>query len=186
MPKSTRKIGDANLGMDHPVLGLERPLHGVLERRFGVAAGRREGFGDGTRAVLGEFEKVLEVDDAARVRPAEIDLLGVHAREDDHLAPRAGDRDVEPAMAALVVERGNLRGDAPGLVGADRQEKMMTSRSSPCTFSMFLTKTGSGICLLPKRSRDGSAARSWSSMSSISRCCSPLNVTMPIDSLGRS
>ena len=106
--------------MDDPVLGFEGALYGVLERRFRVAAGRREGLGDGPRPVLREFEKVLEVDDSARVRPAEIDLLGVHAREDDHLAPRAGDRDVEAAMAAFVVERRNLRGDAPGRVGADR------------------------------------------------------------------
>jgi hypothetical protein len=38
------------------------------------------------------------------------------------------------------------------------QEKIITSRSSPCTFSRFLTKTGSGSSVLSQnRSRDGSA-----------------------------
>jgi hypothetical protein len=38
------------------------------------------------------------------------------------------------------------------------QEKIITSRSSPCTFSRFLTKTGSGSPVLSQnRSRDGSA-----------------------------
>lgn len=61
------KIGDANLRMDDPVLGLKRPLHRILKRRFGVAAGRRERLGDGPRSVLGEFEEVLEVNNPARV-----------------------------------------------------------------------------------------------------------------------
>ena len=84
------EIGDAYLRMDDPALGLERPLHRILERRLRVAAGRREGLGDGARSVLGEFEEVLEIDDPARVGPAKVDLLRVHAGEDDHLAPGTG------------------------------------------------------------------------------------------------
>ena len=69
----------ADLGMDFPSLVLERPHHGILERRFRCAAGRREGLGDGARAVLGEFQEMLEVDDALGAGASEVDLLGTQA-----------------------------------------------------------------------------------------------------------
>jgi hypothetical protein len=113
------KVGDANLRMNDPVPGFQRAFDRFFERRFRVAAGWGESLGDGAGPVLGEFEEVLEVDDPARVRSAEIDLLGVHAREDDHLAARADDRDVEAAVPALRIERRDLRCDATGYVGSD-------------------------------------------------------------------
>ena len=50
---------------------------------------------------------------------AEIDLFGPQRGEDQKLVARPGDRDVKPAVAAVAVERGDLCGDAAGLVGAD-------------------------------------------------------------------
>ena len=67
----------------------------------------------------------------------------------------------------------------PFLSGPTATEKMMTSRSSPCTFSMYLTRMGSFVWLRSKwASGDGSLRRAWFP---IRRCWSPLNVTTPID-----
>jgi hypothetical protein len=74
--------------MDFPTLVLERPHHGILERRFRCATGRREGLGDGARAVLGKFQEVLEVDNAFGAGASEVNLLGTKRREDQKLAAR--------------------------------------------------------------------------------------------------
>jgi hypothetical protein len=71
------------------------------------------------RAVLREFEKMLEVDHALSGRAPEIDLFGTQRGEHQKLIARPGDGDVEPAVAAFAIEPGNLRGYAAGLVGAN-------------------------------------------------------------------
>src|SRR5258708_24446649 len=59
-------------------------------------------------------------------------------------------------------------------------EKYMMSRSSPCTLSRFLTKTGSSSASEKNGSSPGSLRRSSSSKSSIRLCCSELKVTTPM------
>ena len=51
----------------------------------------------------------------------------------------------------------------PFLSGPTATEKMMTSRSLPCTFSMFLTRMGSFVWLRSKwASSDGALRRAGS------------------------
>src|SRR5271166_6763453 len=81
---------NTDLGMDFPSLVLQRPLDGVLERAFRGPAGRCEGLRNGLRALLGEFEEVLEIYDAPGVGSAKVDLFGAEGRKDQKLAPGAG------------------------------------------------------------------------------------------------
>ena len=98
------EVRNADLGVNNPIFSFEGALNGVLKWRLRVTTGWGKGFCDGPWAIFCEFKEVLEVDDPARIRTAEVDLIGVHTREDDHLAPRASNRDVEAAVAAFVVE----------------------------------------------------------------------------------
>lgn len=59
-------------------------------------------------------------------------------------------------------------------------EKYITSRSSPWTFSRFLTNTGSSASSAKSGSITGCWRRASSNRSSISRCCSALKVTTPM------
>src|SRR5882757_6344436 len=79
-PKVDAEERDANLRMHDPALLFERILHSFLERRFGAAAGRREGLRDRARSILRKLQKVLKVDNTAGVGPSEIDLLGLQRR----------------------------------------------------------------------------------------------------------
>src|SRR4051794_5774987 len=110
--------------MHHPAFVFERPLHGLFERGFGVAPGCGERFCDRLGPTERKLKEVLEIDHPARAGASKIDLLGSEGREDEKLVPCTRYGDVQSAVAALAVERGDLRGDATGLVGpnGDRED----------------------------------------------------------------
>src|SRR5690606_13384621 len=84
----------------------ERIVHGLLEGAVEVGTGREAGsLCDGTGASLRVIQEDLQVTGAQGSGPAQIDLIGEQSREHDQLAPRAGNGDIQAALATLTVER---------------------------------------------------------------------------------
>jgi hypothetical protein len=92
-----------DLGVNFPPAPLQRAHHRILKGRFRFATRRRD-FGDGARAVLGEFQEVLEVDHAFGAGAPEVDLPRTERREHQKLATRTGDRDVGLRKSCLCAE----------------------------------------------------------------------------------
>ena len=116
--------------IDPVALPGEEGGHGVREGvaalaatlRGGARRGWRDGRGGGVfRAdALRVFEERLEVRGAHRLCApafARVDLRGADGGEHDYLLLRPRDRDVEAAFAARQVERAEVHGEAPFLVG---------------------------------------------------------------------
>ncbi len=69
------------------------------------------------------------------------DVADRHRGDHHHLAPRAGHRHVEAALAAGLPEHAEVAPEAALAVAAEGGGETITSRSSPCTFSTFFTNT---------------------------------------------
>ena len=61
--------------------------------------------GENGGAAPGVLEERFEIADAAGVRPSGLQLIGQKGRVNRQGPPRAGDRHIQPSMAAIAIER---------------------------------------------------------------------------------
>ena len=174
---------DADLGMDLPAPGFERRLDRVLERRLGSTA----------RSARTPRQCALAPRSANSRKCLKSRTPRALVRTRSICSGRSVAKTTSSRRARVIATFSRrwppswfseleLRDTRPVSSGPTATENRITSRSSPCTFSRFLTKTGS--CQRTGRRRAPAPdrlRRSWSSRFSISRCCSPLKVTMPIE-----
>ena len=112
------ELGEPDVGPDHVPAHAQRvgDLLAMPVDDGRAPAGDRDGPG----ACRGEVEVGAQVLDADALRLLGAQLLGVERREHDDLAPRTGDRHVEPTFPAVAVERPEVERQVAPLVHGER------------------------------------------------------------------
>lgn len=102
--------GGADLRLDLPAALGQGGGHGLFKGAFEAAQAAAVGFCQRTGTAFGEFREVLEVAHADGLGSRQVHLFGPEAGEHAQFVTCTGNGHVEPALAALAVERAEVHG----------------------------------------------------------------------------
>ena len=110
--------GRANLRVYAPAFALQRCGHAGFKRAVKVALAAVVRIDQRFGAALGELQKVLQITHTIGLGARQIQLVTAQTGEHAQLVARAGDGDVQAALAAVAVQGAKVHRHRAGNVGA--------------------------------------------------------------------